>query len=108
MHYSPKWRTVTTVNSLPWRTIKVFNFFTTTQEHIPLKVYNHAQIHTSWPQNSVAETFVAVICNQLSTVPYIFKHCDLLDLNKIHEKKLQVNNDYFTDCHTEGLVNKAN
>ena len=39
MHNNPKWRTITTVNYLKWRTIYgVFNFFTTTQEHIPLKV----------------------------------------------------------------------
>ena len=37
-------------------------------------------------------------------VPYIFRHCDLLDLNKIHKKKLQVENKSFTDCHTEGLM----
>ena len=60
------------------------------------------------PKATVAETLVAVICSQLSNIPYIFRHCDLLDLNKIHKKKLQVKNNYFTDCHTEGLSVKAN
>ena len=58
------------------------------------------------PRNSVAKTLVAVICNQLSNIPYILGHCDLLDQNKIHEKKLQVNNS-FTECHNEGLAMKA-
>ena len=44
------------------------------------------------PKISVAKTLAAVICNQLSNIPYIFRHCDLLDLNKIHEKKLQLKN----------------
>ena len=60
------------------------------------------------PQNSTAQTLVAVICNQLSNMPYIFKHCDLLDLNNIHEKKLQVKNNSFPDCHTESSVMKDN
>ena len=60
------------------------------------------------PKSSVAETLVAVICNQLSNIPYIFRHCDLLDLNKIHENKQQVKNYSFTDCHTEGLITKTN
>ena len=49
------------------------------------------------PQNNVAETLREVIRNQLSDIPYIFRHCDLLDLNKIHERKLQVKNNSFTD-----------
>ena len=60
------------------------------------------------PGNNVTDTLVAVKCNLLSNVRYIFRHCDLLDLNKIHEKKLQVNNNCFTDCYTEGLIMKAN
>ena len=40
-------------------------------------------------------------------MPYIFRHCDLLDLKKNHERKLQVINNSFTDCHTEGLITKA-
>ena len=51
---------------------------------------------------------VAVICNQLSIISYIFRHCNLLVLNKSHEKKLQVKDNSFTDCHTEGLIVKAN
>ena len=58
--------------------------------------------------NSVAETFVrivVVICNQLSNIPgYIFRNCDLLVLNKSHERKLQVKNNSSADCHTEGLI----
>ena len=38
---------------------------------------------------SVAKSLVAVICNHLSNIPYIFRHCDLLVPNKILEKKLQ-------------------
>ena len=38
--------------------------------------------------NGVAETFIVVICYQLSNIPYIFRNCDLLVLNKSHEKKL--------------------
>ena len=79
------------------------------QEHISLKVrIRHVQIHTSWPQHSVAEMLVAVICNQLSNISYVFRHRDLLVLNKSHEKKLQVTDNSFTDCHTEGLFMKAN
>ena len=50
------------------------------------------------PQNNVAETLVAVTCNQLSNIPYIFRYCDLLDVNKIHEKQIQVNN-YNNNVH---------
>ena len=57
--------------------------------------------------DKVAETLVAVIHNQFSSIPYIFRYCDLLDLNKIHEKKLRVKNDLFTDSHTDGLIMKA-
>ena len=60
------------------------------------------------PLNSVAETLVAVIRCQLSNIPYIFRHLIRLALNKIHEKKLQVKNNSFTDCHTEGLIMKGN
>ena len=60
------------------------------------------------PRNRVAKTLVAVIWNQLSNTPYIFRHCDLLDLNKIHEKKLQAKDNSFTDCHIEGLIMKGN
>ena len=42
----------------------------------------------------------------------VYKHnersCELLDLNKMHEKKLQNENNSFTDCHNEGLIVKAN
>ena len=67
----------------------------------------HERIHTSWPQYIVAEALVVVICNQLSNIPHIFRHCDLLVLNKSHEKKLQDKNNSVTDCHTEGLIMKA-
>ena len=65
-------------------------------------------MHTIWLQHSVAETLVTVICNQLSNVPHIFGHCDLLVLNKSHEKKLHVRNNSFTDCHIGGLIMKVN
>ena len=71
----------------------------------------HEQIHTGWPQFIVSKALVTVICNQLSNIPYIFRYCDLLVLNKSHEKKkktLQVKNKSFTDCDTEGLLMKAN
>ena len=42
------------------------------------------------PQNSVAKTLATEICSQLSNIPHIFRHCDLLDLNKINEKKYQL------------------
>ena len=60
--------------------------------------------------SNVAETSVAVICNQLSNIPYIFRSCDLLVLNKSCEKKLQVEvgNNSYTDCHAAGLIIKAN
>ena len=80
------------------------------QGHMSLKSKQrkrHAQIRTSWPQYSVAETLVAVICNQLSNIPYIFRLCDLLVQSKSHEKKLKMKNDPFTDCHTEGITMKA-
>ena len=39
LHYSSKWHSIATVNTLTWCTIKgVYSFFTTIQEHIPLKV----------------------------------------------------------------------
>ena len=64
-------------------------------EHIPLKVRQKSmhKFTPVGPQNNVAKTLVAVICNQLNNnIPYIFRHCDpLLDLNKIHKKKLQEN-----------------
>ena len=79
------------------------------QEHINVKQgTRREQIHASWPQYIVAETLVTVICNQLSNIPYIFRHCGLLVLNKSHEKKLQVKNSSFTDCHTVGLIMHAN
>ena len=75
------------------------------QEHIYVKYRTrHEQIHTSWPQYIVAETLVTVICDQLSDIPCIFKHCNLLVLNKSHEKKLQVKSNPFTVYHTAGLV----
>ena len=82
--------------------------YNNTGAHFSKGLENHAQIHTSWSQNNMAETLVAVICNQLSNIPDIFRHCDLLDLNRVRDKKLQVNNNSFTDCHTEGLITKAN
>ena len=64
------------------------------------------------PQYIMAETIVTKVCNQLSNIPYIFRHCDLLVLNKSREKNnmkyLQVNYNSFTDCHTEGIITKAN
>ena len=58
------------------------------------------------PQYSVAETYVAVIYKHLSNTPYSFRHCDLLVLNKSHQKKPQVKNNAFTDCHTEDFIRK--
>ena len=55
----------------------------------------HEQIHTSWAQYIVAEILVTVIYNQLSSIPYIFWHCDLLVLNKSCDKKLQIKNNSF-------------
>ena len=57
----------------------------------------------------MSETMVTVICNQLSNVLYILGHyeCDLLALNKTHEKKLHVTNNSFTACHIEGLIMKV-
>ena len=59
------------------------------QEHINVKERTkHEQIHTSWLQyKTVAETFVAVICSQLSNIPSIFRNCDHLVLNKSLEKE---------------------
>ena len=56
----------------------------------------------------MAETLVGVVCNQLSNIPYTFRHCDVLVLDKSPEKKLQAKNNSFTDCHTEGLIMNAN
>ena len=110
MQYSLKWCTITSVNTLPWCTrTGVFNFFTTTQEHIPLKVKYRTMFKftpvgpkTVWWDpcssnlpiiiNYLLLLLLLFICNQLSNIPYIFVHCDLLELNKIHEKKLQVIN----------------
>ena len=83
----------------------------TSQENTFLKVKQrtkHAQIHISWPQYCVAEMLVAVSCSHLSDIAYIFWHCNLIVLNKSHEKELQVKNNSFTGCHTEGLIMKAN
>ena len=80
------------------------------QKHISLKV-KWRTMHKFTPvipRNTVAEILVVVKCNQLSNVPYIFRHCDLLDPNKIHEKKLHVNNTAFTDCYTENVIMNAN
>ena len=55
----------------------------------------------------MAETHVTVICNQLSNIPYIFRHCDLLVLNESHEKKLYIKNNSFRDCHIEDFIMKA-
>ena len=79
------------------------------QEYIPPKVTKRT-MHKFTPAGqkySGAKTLVAVICNQLSNIPYIFRHFDLLDLGKILEKKLQVQNNSFTGCHIEGLIMKA-
>ena len=57
--------------------------------------------------NSVAETFVAVICNQLSNIPYIFRHYDLLVLNKSLEQILHIKNNSFRDFYIEGLTVKV-
>ena len=79
------------------------------QEHINVQQRTrHEQIYASWPQHIVAETLVTVIWNQLSNIPYIFRYCDLLVLDKSQEKKLQVKNNSFTDCHNEGSVMKLN
>ena len=52
----------------------------------------------------VAETFVTVICSQLSNIAYIFRNCDLLVLNKGREKKRQDKSISVTDCHTESYI----
>lgn len=56
------------------------------QEHISLKGYVANKTYTnsqSLPQNTMAETLVAAISNQLSNnILYIFTYCDLLVLNK--------------------------
>ena len=58
--------------------------------------------------NSVAETFVAATCDQLSNIPYVLRNCDLLAMNKSREQKLQVKKKKsFTDCHTDGSIMKA-
>ena len=56
----------------------------------------------------MAETLVVVPCGQLSYIPYIFRHCDLLVLkiiisNEYHERKLKIKKDSFTNCYSEGL-----
>ena len=52
--------------------------------------------------NSVAETFVAVIYNQL-------RNCDLLVLkNSQRRKSRKVKKNSFADCRTKGLIMKAN
>ena len=56
----------------------------------------------------MAETLVGVVCNQLSNIPYTFRHCDVLVLDKSPEKKLQAKNNSFTDCHIESLIMTAN
>ena len=63
------------------------------------------------PKHSVAKTLVALIYNQLSNIPYIFQALWSLGSEKKkknNEKKLQIKNNSFTDCHTEGLIMKAN
>ena len=57
--------------------------------------------------NSVAETFVAVICSQVSNIPFFFSNCDRFLRNKSHEKKLQVKINSFIKCHMESLIVKA-
>ena len=72
-------------------------------ERIPLMVKQLQDKHkfTAVGHNAiiVAKTFVVVICIQLRNIPCIFRHCDLLVLNKSNEKKLQIKNNSFTDCH---------
>ena len=60
----------------------------------------------------MAETLVVVPCGQLSYIPYIFRHCDLLVLkiiisNEYHERKLKIKKDSFTNCHSKDLVMKV-
>ena len=69
------------------------------------QVENHAQIHTRWPQNSVAESLVAVICNQRSNIPYISD--TVISWTSAKFMKRNNKNNSFTDCHTEGLIMKA-
>ena len=79
------------------------------QEYIPPKVTKRT-MHKFTPAGqkySGAKTLVAVICNQLSNIPYIFRHCYLVVLNKSLENEVQVKNNSFSDCRTEGLVTKA-
>ena len=59
------------------------------QEHQSTgQVKNKTSTPVGHNTNIVAETFVAIICNQLSNMPYIFRNCDLMVLNKSHEKTL--------------------
>ena len=104
MHNRLKWHTTITVNMSPWHTIRVH------KNTILWRSSREQEMHKFTPAgpNTVWLTFVTVICNQLSNIPNIFRHYDLLVLNKSHEKKLQDKNNSFTDCHTEGLTMKAN
>ena len=61
---------------------------------------------------SVAVTLVAVSCCQLSYIPYVSRHCDLLVLkiiilNKCQEKKLKIEKDSSINCHSKGFVMKV-
>ena len=61
---------------------------------------------------SVVMTSLAVPCWELSCIPYVFRHCDLLVLTIIispqcHEKKLEIKEDSFTNRHSKGLAKKV-
>ena len=84
MRYSPEWHTITTFNTLPWRRIQVV-FKNTFFWRLHIESFTNS--HQLAPE-TVAKTLLAVvICNQLCNIAYIFRHCDLLDLNRIFEKK---------------------
>ena len=90
MQFRPKWHTITTANLIVMHNVS-------SREQVSLKVKlrtRRAQIHTSWPQHSEAESeaFAAVTCNQLSYILYIFRPCDLLILKKVMKRnsKLQI------------------
>ena len=55
--------------------------------------------HQLASKKSEAVTLIAVICIQLTIIPYIFRHCDLLDLNKIHKKKQVRNNSFYRSLY---------
>ena len=110
MHFDSKWRTITLLILTMTHKKRSFQlFYYNTGVHSPKgEVENHAHIHTSRPQNRVAKTLVHWFVLSSVVYPTFSGIVISLTLDKIHEKKLQVNNNSFTDCHTEGLITKAN